>query len=55
MPPDAPLDPRTIERIFTAEYGRAVAVLVRHLGDIRQKLGRGVGRRQMVRSACFAV
>ncbi|SEK67277.1 RNA polymerase sigma factor [Streptacidiphilus jiangxiensis] len=32
--PATPLPPGEIERIFRAEYGRAVAVLVRGLGDI---------------------
>jgi RNA polymerase sigma-70 factor (ECF subfamily) len=30
----ATLDPSEIERVFREEYGRAVAVLVRHFGDI---------------------
>ena len=30
----ATLDPLEIERVFRSEYGRAVAVLVRHFGDI---------------------
>jgi RNA polymerase sigma-70 factor (ECF subfamily) len=34
MPSAHPVDPAEIERVFTAEYGRAVAILVRVLGDI---------------------
>jgi RNA polymerase sigma-70 factor, ECF subfamily len=34
IPPVPPLDTSEIDRVFREEYGRAVAVLVRHFGDI---------------------
>src|SRR3954466_9018272 len=30
----SPLDPHEIERVFRAEHGRAIAILVRSFGDI---------------------